>query len=84
MAYTNSNSVDANIKFIRNSPLTSLKPLQVSKGGTGNTFFNPYTILRGNGLDPIIGTSDLVYENNKLILGDSSVIVLKNTSSAIR
>ena len=83
LAYTNSNSVDANIKFIKNSPLTSLKPLQVSKGGTGSTFFNPYTILRGNGLDPIIGTSDLVYENNKLILGDSSVIVLKNTSSAI-
>ena len=83
LAYTNSNGVDANIKFIKNSPLTSLKPLQVSKGGTGNTFFNPYTILRGNGLDPIIGTSDLIYENNKLILGESSVIVLKNTSSAI-
>lgn len=83
LAYTNSNNVDANIKFIKNSPLTSLKPLQVSKGGTGNTFFNPYTILRGNGLDPIIGTSDLIYEDNKLILGDSSVIVLKNTSSAI-
>jgi hypothetical protein len=83
ITYTNSNNVDANIKFIKNSPLTSLKPLQVSKGGTGNTYLNPYTILRGNGIDPIIGTSDLIYQNNQLVLGNSSTIVLTNTSSTV-
>ncbi len=83
ITYTNSNNVDANIKFIKNSPLTSLKPLQVSKGGTGNTYLNPYTILRGNGVDPIIGTSDLIYQNNELILGNSSTIILTNTSSTV-
>ena len=75
--------MDANVKFIKNSPLTSLKPLQVSKGGTGSTYLNPYTILRGNGVDPIIGTSDLIYEDNRLVLGSNSMIVLSNTSSAV-
>jgi hypothetical protein len=81
LTYTNSNGVDANIRFIKDSPLTSLKPLQVSKGGTGNTYLNPYTILRGNGTDPIIGTRDLIYQDNKLILGDASSIIITNTSS---
>lgn len=82
LSYTNSNNVDANIRFIKNSPVTSLKPLNVSKGGTGNTYLNPYTILRGNGVDPIIGTRDLIYEDNKLILGETSSIIITNTSSA--
>lgn len=83
LAYTNSNNVDANIKFVKDVPLTSLKPLQISRGGTGSTYLNPYTILRGNGSDPIIGTNDLIYENNTLILGSASTIILNNTSSAI-
>jgi len=81
LTYTNLNNVDANIRFIKDSPLTSLKPLQVTKGGTGSTYLNPYTILRGNGVDPIIGTSDLIYQDNKLILGNQSSIILTNTSS---
>lgn len=83
LAYTNSNGVDANIKFVKDVPLTSLRPLQVSRGGTGSTYLNPYTILRGNGSDPIIGTNDLIYQNNEFILGSSSTIILHNTSSAI-
>lgn len=81
--YTNSNNEDAIIKVIKDIPLLSLKPLSVSKGGTGNTYLNPYTILRGNGIDPIIGTTDLIYKDNELIIGDVSTIVIQNTRSTI-
>jgi len=79
--YTNLNNENAIIKVIKDIPLLSLRPLSVSKGGTGNTYLNPYTILRGNGIDPIIGTNDLIYRDNKLILGDVSTIIIQNTRS---
>ncbi len=81
--YTNSNSEDAIIKVIKDIPLLSLRPLSVTRGGTGNTYLNPYTILRGNGIDPIIGTTDLIYRDNELIIGDVSTIVIQNTRSSI-
>lgn len=81
ITYTNINSVDAYIRFVKDVPISSLRPLDVSKGGTGSTYLNPYTILRGNGFNPIIGTSDLIYRNNSLIVGDNSSIVITNTSS---
>ncbi len=80
--YTNPNNENAIIKIIKDIPLLSLRPLSVSKGGTGSTYLNPYTILRGNGIDPIIGTEDLIYRDNKLILGDVSTIVIQNTRSS--
>lgn len=83
LMYTNVNNVNAYIRFIKDVPLTSLKPLSVTKGGTGSTFLNPYTILRGNGVNPIIGTDDLIYENNQLVVGDSATIVIRNTSSSV-
>lgn len=83
LTFTNINNVNAYIKFIKDVPLTSLKPLHVSKGGTGTGYLNPYTILRGNGTNPIIGTSDLIYQDNKLIVGNSSSIIITNTSSSI-
>lgn len=83
LSYTNTNNVDANIRFVKDIPLTSLKPLSVNKGGTGSTFLNPYTILRGNGNDPIIGTTDLVYKDNELIIGNASTIIIQNTSSCV-
>lgn len=80
--YTNTNPFDATIRFIANTP-TLFQPLQVPKGGTGNTFLTPYSVLRGNGVDPIIGTADFIYKDYQLILGSSSSIVLENTTSAI-
>ena len=81
ITYTNMNNVDAYIRFVKDVPISSLKPLDVSKGGTGSTYLNPYTILRGNGFDPIIGTSDLIYQNNSLIVGNNSNIIITNTNS---
>jgi hypothetical protein len=83
LTYTNSNSTLANIRFIKNAPIASLKPLQINKGGTGSSFLVPNAVLRGNGVDPIIGTSDFIYDNNKLVLGNLSSIILKSTSAAI-
>lgn len=83
LTYTNSNSTNANIRFIKNAPLTSLKPLQINKGGTGSSYLVPNAVLRGNGVDPVIGTSDFIYENNKLMLGGVSSIVLYSTRAAI-
>ena len=81
ITYTNINNVDAYIRFVKDVPITSLRPLDVSKGGTGSTYLNPYTILRGNGFNPIIGTNDLIYRNDSLIVGNNSSIVITNTSS---
>lgn len=81
LAYTNSNSTTAIIKFIKNAPLASLKPLAVNKGGTSTSYLAPYAVLRGNGINPIIGTNDFIYRDNQLILGNLSSIVLQNTQS---
>jgi hypothetical protein len=81
ITYTNMNGVDAFIRFVKDVPISSLRPLDISKGGTGSTYLNPYTILRGNGFNPIIGTSDLIYQNNSLIVGNNSSIIITNTTS---
>lgn len=82
LQYTNTNNYDAILKYIKDVPLL-FEPMSVSKGGTGNRQLQPYTVLRGNGYDPIIGTVDFIYQDYKLILGEQSSIVLKNTSPAI-
>ena len=82
LTYTNPNPVNATIKYIKNSPLASLKPLQVNKGGTGSSYLIPNAILRGNGKDPVVATNDFVYDNDTLILGNTSSIVLNSTKSA--
>jgi hypothetical protein len=83
LAYTNSNSTTAIIKFIKHAPLASLKPLAVNKGGTATSYLTPYAVLRGNGINPIIGTNDFIYKDNELILGNLSSIVLQNTQSTL-
>jgi hypothetical protein len=82
LTYTNSNIYDAKIKFVKNIPLI-FEPLSVSKGGTGNTELTQYAVLRGNGTDPIIGTSDFIYKDYQVILGTSSSILLNNTQPAV-
>jgi hypothetical protein len=80
LQYTNPNPYNANIKFIVDSPLVI--PLPVKKGGTGKTYFKPNTVLRGNGIDPIIGSEDFIYENKQLILGNESSIIVNNTTES--
>jgi hypothetical protein len=82
ITFTNINNVNAYIRFVKDAPLSSLKPLDVSKGGTGSTYLHPYTILRGNGFDPIIGTTDLIYQDSSLIVGNNSSIVITNSRSS--
>jgi len=82
LTYTNSNIYDAKIKFTKNIPLL-FEPLSVSEGGTGNTELTQYAVLRGNGTDPIIGTSDFIYKDYEVILGTSSSIILTNTQPAL-
>jgi len=82
LRYTNPNVYDAKIRYLKNTPLI-FEPLQVSKGGTGNTQLTPYAVLRGNGTDPIVGTEDFIYKDYNLILAKESSIQLKNTTSAI-
>lgn len=82
LRYTNPNIYDAKIRYLKNTPLI-FEPLQVSKGGTGNTQLTPYAVLRGNGTDPIVGTEDFIYKDYQLILAKESSIILNNTSAAI-
>lgn len=81
LQYTNANVYDAIIRYTKNTSI-AFQPLSVSKGGTGNTYFNPYAILRGNGTDPIVATDDFIYQNYQLSLGESSSIYLNNTTNA--
>jgi hypothetical protein len=82
LTYTNPNIYDAKIKFIKNVPLL-FEPLSVSNGGTGNIEFTQYSVLRGDGTNPIIGTSDFIYKDYQLTLGTASSILITNTSPAV-
>lgn len=82
LTYTNPNIYDAKIKFIKNVPLL-FEPLSVSNGGTGNIEFTQYSVLRGDGTNPIIGTSDFIYKDYQLTLGTASSILINNTQPAL-
>ena len=82
IGYTNTNGVDANIKFASDVP-KSFAPIPVGRGGTGNTTLLPYAVLRGNGTDPIVATEDFIYKDYQLILGNISSVILQNTQPAL-
>jgi hypothetical protein len=80
--YKNTNGVNAIMKYNVNlAPFVN--PLCVGKGGTGRNDLLPFSILRGNGQDPIVGTEDLIYQNNNLVLGNTSKILLNNTEDVV-
>jgi hypothetical protein len=81
LKYKNTTPYDAYIKYSLDAPPT-FQPLPVTKGGTGKTYLTPYAVLRGNGRDPIVASSDFIYKDNTLILGKDSYIWLKNTITA--
>jgi hypothetical protein len=86
IAYTNPNNVDGYIRLVNTFKLpivlSCCQSVPISKGGTGTTYLNEYTILRGNGLNKILGTNDLIYKDYKLTLGPVSSIVLNSTQNA--
>jgi hypothetical protein len=85
LQYTNPYGVDAYIRYQLNTSTTfqPCEPLSVTQGGTGNSQFTQNAVLRGNGFDPIIGTSDFIYNDYTVILGTQSSILIYNTQEAI-
>lgn len=79
--YKNSGDYNALVKFSINTPAT-FDPLPVMKGGTGKAYLTRYAVLRGNGTDAILSSSDFIYKDNILILGEESEILLRNTTNA--
>ena len=84
LQYINIKSTDTFVKFINTSDIyeISSSQLPVYKGGTGVSYIEPFTILRGNGADKIIGTSDFIYKDFTLQLGENSNILILNTENA--
>jgi hypothetical protein len=80
--YTNSNSTQTIIKYIASTP-APYSPPSVGSGGTGNISLLENAVLRGNGTDPILGTSDFIYEDYVLKLSPFSSILIENTSDSI-
>jgi hypothetical protein len=79
--YKSSAPHDAHVKFAINTPAT-FDPLPVMKGGTGKAYLTRYAVLRGNGTDAILSSSDFIYKDNVLTLGEESQILLQNTTNA--
>jgi hypothetical protein len=81
LSYTNPNNFNGYIRLV-NANTFEPYVLPVSKGGTSTSYLNEYTILRGNGLNKILGTDDLIYKDNQMTLGPISSIVLNSTQYA--
>jgi hypothetical protein len=79
LQFINPASLVANIRYIKNIPVV-FQALPVNKGGTGENYFSPYSILRGNGTDPIIGTNDLIYRDHQLLIANGSSVAIKDTT----
>ena len=80
--YKNLNNTNGIIKYdINLAP--HVDPLCIGKGGTGRTDLLPFSLLRGNGGDPIITTDDLIYKDFTLTLGNMSKILLNNTEDVM-
>ena len=82
LLYTNKDSINlTNIKILVVEPNI---PLSVSQGGTGNTYLNPYSVLIGNGIDPIIASTDFIYQDCtlKMFCQDSQIIIYNTTDAS--
>jgi hypothetical protein len=79
--YTNSGSDIAHLKYFIDSPAVS--SLIVKNGGTGVDSLLPNSILRGNGIGPIITDSKLTFYKNTLMLSQESSILIRNNTDSI-
>ena len=77
--YTNINSSYAVLKFGL-VKYDTIAP--VTLGGTGSGWLEPNCVLRGNGIDPIVATTDFMYTSERVLsLGTESSIHLYNVSN---
>ena len=82
LKYTNSGSDVAYLKYYVDTPKKG-SSLKVDNGGTGVDSFFPTSILRGNGVGPIIGDSKLTFYQNTMTLSQESSILLKNNTNTM-
>lgn len=80
--YTNTNTTQTLIRYISTTP-QAFTPLDVSSGGTGVTSLLQNAVLRGNGTEGILGTSDFVYEDYVVKLSSNSSIEIYNETEPI-
>jgi hypothetical protein len=83
LTYINEDPVNlTNIKILTVEPKLFV-PLQVNQGGTGNTYLQPYSVLIGNGYDPVINTTNFIYQDCALQMKcPSAQIIIYNTTDA--
>jgi hypothetical protein len=81
LRFINSNSATAYIRYALNVPLM-FDSLPVKRGGSGHTSLIPHAVLRGNGMDPILASSDFIYKDLQLKLGAQSSMLITNTADA--
>ena len=71
------------VRIITISP-NACPVLDVMSGGTGQSYFEPYSVLIGNRSGPIINTSEFTYKDCTLMMScQNGNIVIKNTTDAI-
>lgn len=84
LQYKNVGSSNANLRFTNTSQVTFDPPqsLPTYKGGTGQSYLEPYAILRGNGTGSVVATPELMYKNGELLVSETSKVVITNTEDA--
>jgi hypothetical protein len=84
LKYINPDPVNlTNVKILVLSP-KACPVLNVMGGGTGQTYFQPYSVLIGDGSSPIMNTTDFIYKDCSLQMKcHSGNIVIYNTSDAV-
>ena len=83
LTYINEDPVNlTNIKILKVEPNIFI-PLQVNQGGTGHTYLEPYSVLIGNGYDPIINTTQFIYQDCalKMKCPDAQIIIYNTTDA---
>lgn len=80
--YTNSNTTQTILRYIVTTP-QSYTPPGVGSGGTGVTSLLENAVLRGNGTQGILATSDFIYEDYIVKLSADSSIEIYNDTEPI-
>lgn len=80
--YTNTNTTQTILRYLVSTP-QAYTPPGVGSGGTGVTSLLENAVLRGNGTQGILATSDFLYENYTLKLSADSSIEIYNETQPI-
>ena len=83
LTYTNPDEVNYTyIKLLLVFP-NKYQSLPITSGGTGNTYLEPYSVLIGNGSNPIIHSTEFIYKDCTLHMycKDAQIIVYNTTDA---